>query len=250
MAQALIPSRVIASNIAEDMGNLTNEWRALKKLGLAYKEMHLFLGQRISVQSCIVPADHQVELPCDFIYATKVSIGRNGRFVTLDLNKNLRKSNLVLPDSQVEQQCNGLLDGTIDPSLFLPFYNTFRGANYLGEIYGMGSGFHNNNWYNIESGVLEIGSMVLNIADEVCVEYKSDGVKEAYKLIPSEMEEAIMNKTKSLLYADREPTKAAMFDELYKEKYKMLKRMYSNRPPDYMAWLLHSSDAGTLRYPV
>lgn len=250
MGQALIPARVIASNVAEDMGNLTNEWRALKKLGLAYKEIHLFLSPMISVQSCIVPADHQVELPCDFIFATKIAIGRAGRFVTLDLNKNLRKTNLKLPDSQVEQQCNGLLDGTIDPSFFLPFYNTFRGANYLGERYGMGSGWHSNNWYNIESGVLEIGSMVLGIADEVLIEYKSDGVKEAYKLIPSEMEEALMNKTKSLLYADKQPGLAASFDELYKEKYKMLKRMYSQRSPDYMAWLLHASDSGTLRYPV
>jgi hypothetical protein len=250
MGQALIPSRVIASNIAEDMGNLTNEWRALKKLALAYKEINLFLAPRVNVQSCIVPADHQVELPCDFIYSTKISIGRNGKFVTLDLNKNLRKSNLVLPDSQVEQQCNGLLDGTIDPTLFLPFYNTFRGANYLGEIYGMGSGFHNNNWYNIENGVLEIGSMMLDIADEVCVEYKSDGVKEAYKLIPSELEKCIMYATKALLYEDSQPTKAAEFQAKYENQYKMIKRMYAHRSPDYLAFVMHSSDSPTVRYPV
>lgn len=250
MAQALIPARVIASNVAEDMGNLTNEWRALKKLALAYKEMHMFLSPMLSVQSCIVPADHQVELPCDFIYQTKVSIGRAGRFVTLDLNKNLRKSNLIATDTQVEAQCNGLLDGTIDPAFFLPFYNTFRGANYLGEIYGMGSGWHSNNWYNIENGILEIGSMVLGVADEVCIEYKSDGVKEAYKLIPSEMEEALMNKTKALLYADKQPGLAASFDAAYKEKYGMLKRMYSKRSPDYMAWLLHASDRTALAYPT
>jgi len=59
-----------------------------------------------------------------------------------------------------------------------------------------------------------------------------------------------MNKTKSLLYADKQPGLSATFDAQYKEKYLMLKRMYAHRKPEYMAWLLHSSDRGTLAYPT
>lgn len=252
MSQALIPSIVVASNICEDMGdsNETKIFRALKKLGMAYKEINLFLSPRLSVQSIIITAEDQSELPCDFVYATKVSLGRAGRFVTLDVNKDLRQTNVKASDTVVEQQCNGLLDGSIDPSVTLPFYNAFRRGNFVGEIYGMGSGWHSNNWYNIQDGVLELGSMVLNLADEICVEYKSDGRNEAYKLIPSELEECIMNKTKSLLYEDTKPTLAAEFNAKYEKKFLMLKRMYSHRTPDYMAWLLHSSDRGTLAYPV
>jgi len=250
MSQALIPSIVIASNICEDMGdsNETKVFRVLKKLALAYKEINLFLAPRVSVQSVILPADHQIELPCDFIYATKVGVIKSGVFITLDLNKNLRKNNLVKTDTQVETECNALVDGSLLPGDFMTFYNVFRGGHFLGEMYGMGSGFHSNNWYNIIDGVLEIGSMMLGIADEVVVEYKSDGVKEAYKLIPSELEECIMHKTKALLYEDSKPTLSADFNAKYEKKYGMIKRMYAHRSPDYLAWLMHSSDSPTVRY--
>lgn len=252
MSQALIPSIVVASNICEDMGdsNETKIFRVLKKIGLAYKEINLFLSPRVDVQSIIISAEDQSEMPCDFVYATKVSLGRGGRFVTLDLNKNLRQTNIKASDSQIESQCNALLDGSIDPALWLPFYNCFRNGNNVGEIYGMGSGWHSNNWYDIKYGVLNVGSMILNIADEICVEYKSDGRNEAYKLIPSELEKCITYGAKALLYEDSSPTKAADFQAKYEKQYHMIKRMYSHRSPDYMAWLLHSSDRGTLAYPV
>lgn len=243
MSKALIPATIIASNICEDMGDSDEmkHFRVMKKVALAFKELHLYISPELSVQSTILSMDSdQVELPCDFIYATKIGVLNNGCLVTLDLNKNLRDNNIRTKDSQIQAGVNGLLDGSIVATEFYAFHNVFRGSNWLGEMYGCGSGYHADTWYNINEGILEFSSILADIGGELVVEYKSDGVKEAYRLIPSEMELAVMHYAKSLMYEDTRPGLAADFKGKYDIQYNRIKRLYSHRDPEYLAWLFAS----------
>lgn len=243
MGKSLEPITIIASEFCQDIGDSTEFYheRFSKKLLRAYRMLHLYLSPELDVQTQIFPVDGQIELPCDFVYESKIGLLKNNRMITLDLNKNLRLSNQQFTDTEIECQMNGVFDGLFDPGLYYPFFNTFRGGQFVGELYGAGCGFHSNQWYNIKDGVLEIGGLVPDDV-EVVIEYKSNGLGDGFKLIPTEMLEAANYKAKELFYEDTKPTLSATMAGKYKVEYQRLKRLYSYRPPEYLAWLFKSSD--------
>lgn len=201
----------------------------------------MYLSPELDVLTEIFPASGQIELPCDFVYETKIGLLKNNCLVTLDLNKDLRLSSTKYTDSQIQADMAGCWDGSITPEAYYPFFNCFRGGNYVGELYGAGCGYHSNTWYNIKDGILEIGSLVPDDV-EVVIEYKSNGIKDGFKLIPTEMVEAAVYKAKELFYEDSKPGLAAMAAEKYRVEYQRLKRLYAYRPPEYLAFLFKSTD--------
>lgn len=243
MSHSLEPITIIASEFCEDIGDSTEFYHArfMKKLLRAYKKLYMYLSPELDVCTQIFPTSGQIELPCDFVYETKIGLLKNNILVTLDLNKNLRLSNTKYTDSQMQTDINGLFDGSIDPGIFYPFFNAFRGSQWVGELYGAGCGYHSNQWYNIKDGILEIGSLVPDDT-EVVIEYKSNGLKDGLKLIPTEMVECAVYLAKALFYEDQKPTLSAQMRELYKQEYQRLKRLYNYRPPEYLAFLFKSSD--------
>lgn len=243
MSKSLEPITIIASEFCEDIGDSTefHHARFSRKLLRAYKKLFLFLSPELDVKTQIFPSDGQIELPCDFVYETKIGLLKNNCLVTLDLNKNLRLNNNRYTDSQMQAEINGYFDGSIIPANGYSFFNAFRGGNYLGELYGAGCGYHSNQWYNIKNGILEIGSLIPDDT-EVVIEYKSNGLADGFKLIPTEMVEAAIYKAKELFYEDTKPGLAATFAEKYKTEYQRLKRLYSHRDVDYLAWLFKSTD--------
>lgn len=243
MSKSLEPVTIIASEFCEDIGDSTEFYHAryMRKLLRAYKKLNLFLSPELDVKTEIFPIDGQIELPCDFVYESKIGLLKNDRLITLDLNKNLRLNNTRYTDSHMQKDINGFFDGSINPATGYPFFNAFRGGNFLGELYGANCGYHSNQWYNIKDGVLEIGSLIPDDV-EVVIEYKSNGLKDGFKLIPSEMVEAANYKAKELFYEDSKPNLAATMAEKYRVEYQRLKRLYSHRDVDYLAWLFKSTD--------
>lgn len=243
MSKSLEPITIIASEFCEDIGDSTefHHARFMRKLLRAYRMLHLYISPELEVQSKVFPVSGQIELPCDFVYETKIGLLKNNCLVTLDLNKNLRLSNTKYTDTQIQTDINGYFDGSLSPDSFYPFYNVFRGDNYLGEMYGAGSGYHSNQWYNIKDGILEIGSLVPEDT-EVVIEYKSNGLGDGFKLIPTEMIEAVTYKAKALFYEDGKPGLASQMEDRYRVEYQRLKRLYNTRPPEYLAFLFKSGD--------
>lgn len=243
MSKSLEPITIIASDLCEDIGD-SNEFhhmRFQKKLLEAFRELNLYVSPELSVKTEIFPVDGQIELPCDFITETKVGLLRNGILVTLDIDRSLNYTKRKATDTQILSDMNACFDGTFAPDMGYPFYNSFRGGNYVGELYGFGCGYHANTWYNINDGVLQLSSIVPDDT-EVVIEYKSNGLADGFKLIPSEMVMAAKFYAKARFYEDRQPGLAASFDEKYKMQYQRLKRLYNFRSPDYLAFLFKSSD--------
>lgn len=246
MGKSLESISQIASDFCEDMGDSTESYhvRYMKQLLKGYKKINMYLSPELAVKSQIFPVDGQIELPCDFIYETKIGLMRNGCLVTLDINRNLRLEKRTCTDSQILNEMNSCWDGSSLPLEGQYFYNTFRRDNYVGELYGFGSGYHSNTWYNITDGVLQLSSIVPDDGlTELVIEYKSDGLAEGFKLVPTEMVpymEAYANKK---WYQHTNRGLYDQFNEEAKVEYFKLKKLYSYRPPEYLAWLFKSSDA-------
>lgn len=246
MSRALTPVTILASEFCQDIRDPTEYYHEqfMKKLLRAYKNyIYRFLSPDLEVMTEIFPVSGQIELPCDFVYETKIGLLRNDRLVTLDFNRNLRPTNKTYNHTQIIDQVNYLLDGTVDPGVWYSYLNPMRNGSFLGELYGMGSGYHANTWYNIHDGILELSSIVPDDGEtELVVEYKSTGIKDGFKLIPDEMTEAVNYKAKELFYEDTDQRLSLAMEEKFNREYFRLKRLYSFRKPDYLAWLFKSFD--------
>jgi len=246
MSRALESISIIASDFCEDIGDSLerHHLRFQKKLLKAHKKLNLYVCPEIEVEGQIYPVNGEVqfELPCNFVYETKVGYIHKGHFITLDLNRNLRLQNNKYTDTQTQNIINGYCDGSITPDLWMPFYNLQRGGAVVGEMYGMGCGFHTHEWYNIVDGVLNIGSKIPADA-EIVIEYKSNGIsKEGFKLVPTEIVPYLENEAKKYFYEIDKPSLAADFERKAKEDYYRVKRLYSWRSPEYLAHLFKSTD--------
>lgn len=247
MSKSLESLSIIASEICEDIGDSTefHHMRIMRKLKEGYQQLYWYIIPELdSIEGEIFPNNGQVqyELPCNFVYETKVGILKNGILVTLDLKKDLRLRTNKSTDTQAICDINGYFDGSLVATEFMPFYNLYRTGNWVGEMYGFGCGFHSNQWYNIKDGVLEVGSLIPDDA-EIVVEFKSNGIpKDGLKLVPSETVPAIKDWAKGRFYEDSKPGLAVTFDEKWKVKYFKLKKLYSFRSPEYLAWLWKSED--------
>lgn len=247
MSRALESISILASDICEDIGDSTerHHLRIQKKILEGYQKLYWYvLPDFENIQSEILPYNGtvQYELPCNFVYETKVGMLYKGCYITLDLKKGLRLQQNTMSDTQAGQCINGFADGSIAPDSWLPFYNVWRNGAYLGEIYSMGCGFHSHQWYDIQDGVLSVGNMVPDGA-EILVEYKSNGIpKTGLKLVPAESAPYCKFFAKARLQDDVSPAKAAYFDDLANKQYYRLKKLYSYRSPEYLGWLFKSFD--------
>lgn len=235
MSRSLVPLDVLASDLCSDIGDSTNrfKFKFLRKLLEAYRDMHLYVDQDFEVKTSILTYNNAINLPTDFIYETKVGVLYNGNLAVLSLDKTVRKQTLTQQASQDVLDSIWAGDYVGD---YYPFYNCFRGDNFLGELYGLGRGVISNGFYNLDrkEGVIYIGSLIPEGA-EIVVEYKSDGVSDGLKLVPTEMVMALKYFAKSEFYADKEPRLSVMNREYYEREYNKVKRLYNFRSALYMS---------------
>lgn len=246
MSKSLESVSQIASDFCADIGDSTerHHLRYQSKLLKAFKKLNLYVSPCTEVEGQIFPVNGEVqfELPCNFVYETKVGLLKNNILVTLDLKRDLRLTNKKSTDTQIQTDLNCFWDGSLSPAEFYPFYNLQRCGNYVGEMYGFGCGYHSHQWYNIKDGVLEIGSMIPDDV-EIVIEYKSNGLsKEGFKLVPTEIVPYLEKEANKEWYEHSNPSLSADFERKAKEEYYRVKRLYNYRDPEYLAWLFKSED--------
>ena len=233
MSKALIPLDVIASDICGDIQDPKRKFAITRHLLAAYRKLNMFISPSFDVKTAVLSFDNAIELPCDFIFETKVGVLHNGHLAVLTLDKDLGYKKLS--DTETTGYLNDIWSGNYSGEGFY-FYNAFRGGDFLGEMYGMGRGVRNNGTYNIDKkeGVVYIGSQIPEDA-EIVIEYKSDGMSDGLKLVPIEMKECLEFYAKWKFYADRNITQSQINKSNYQEEYFQLKRLYNFRTALYMA---------------
>jgi len=243
---SLIPIDRIAENICAGMGDSTGKYKftVSRHLLSGYRQLNLFVGQDFNVKTEVLEYDNAISLPCDFIYETKVGIRYKGNIAILSLDKNVGSQKLN--DSKTEQYLNSIWDGGFIGDAYT-FYNYNYRSQNLGELYGYGRGVINSGCYNInkKDGCIYIGSLIPEGA-EVVLEYKSDGISDGLKLVPSEMEMCLSYWAKARFYEERKDyTSARWNEEKYLEHYYQVKRLYNFKNALYMAAEINTSFSPT-----
>lgn len=234
MSKSLIPLEVISSDICSDLGDSTGKWKykITKHLLSGYRKMHLFVDHEMDVKTAVLEYDNVVQLPCDFVYETKVGILHNGCLAVLTLDKSVKARSLT--DTECSNYLNDIWYGSFSGEGYY-FYNAYRGSASLGELYGFGRHVTNNGFYSLnrKDGEIYIGSHV-PVGAEIVVEYKSDGVSDGLKLVPIEMKEALEFYAKFRWYADKNITQSQINKNYYEEEYFRIKRLYNFKTALYM----------------
>lgn len=242
MSKALVSIKTIASNVSAGMGDSTGkyEFSISRHLLSGWRELNLYLNQDFSVKTAVLEFDNVVQLPCDFVYETKVGILRNGHLAVLSLDKSVKAEKLN--QSQSQERVNSIFCGEYSGDMY-PFYNCFRGGNFLGELYGWGRGVYCAGYYNIDkkTGEIQIGSLVPQDA-EIVIEYKSDGISEGLKLVPSETEMCLSYWAKARFYEEKGNLNLAEWNNReYEKHYNKLKRLYNFQSALYASAELNRS---------
>ena len=234
MSKSLVPLEVIASDLSSDLGDSTGKWKfkLTRHLLAGYRKLHLYIDHDFDVKTAVLEYDNVVQLPCDFVYETKVGILYNGCLAVLTLDKSIQAKSLT--DSECSGYLNDIWSGSFSGEGYY-FYNAFRGSESLGELYGLGRHVTNNGFYNInkKDGEIYIGSHI-PVGAEIVVEYKSDGVSNGLKLVPVEMREALEFYAKFRWYADKNITQSQVNKNYYEEEYFRIKRLYNFKSALYM----------------
>lgn len=242
----LIPLSVIAENVVSGDSNGKYKFNSLRYILEGYRKMHMFLSDAIEVKTQVLEVDNAIELPCDFIFETKVGIRRKGtqHIAMLTLDKSLGRHNLN--DTDTKKYIDNIWEGSYigDPYIF---YNYVRGANFVGELYGYGRGVWNSGLYNIDKskGLMYVGSLIREDT-EVILEYKSDGLSDGLKLVPVEWEPSLNYFGKMKYYEDKgDLNKAVYFQSKYEIEYNIIKRLYNFRTALFMAANINESFSPT-----
>jgi len=246
MSKALVSIKTLASKISGQLGDSVGKYEYTLGLHLmsGWREMNLYLNQEFSVKTAVLEYDNVITLPCDFVFETKVGVLCNGKLAILSLDKSVRPEKLN--QTQSEERIKDIFYGQYLDFAY-PFYNAFRNGNFLGELYGFGRGVYCPGYYNIDkkNGEIQIGSMFPPDAEFV-IEYKSDGISEGLKLIPSETETCLTHWAKARYFEDkRDSYWCSWHQNEYEKHYNKLKRLYNFQNALYAAAELNESFSPT-----
>lgn len=246
MSKALVPLSTIADGICAGMGDSMGKYKftIMRHLLSGYRQLNLYLMPCTEVKTAVLEFDNVIPLPCDFVYQTKVGILKDGHLAVLSLDRSIRRETKSQMES--EKHLDRIFCGEYSGSMY-PFYNCFRNGQSLGELYGWGRGVHSAGYYNIDknNGEIYIGSLVPKDA-EIVIEYKSDGISDGLKLVPSEVEMTLSYWAKARYYEERGDLRMAQWNEQkYEQMYNQAKRLYNNLSPLYMSAEINKSFSPT-----
>lgn len=235
MARSLVPICVIANDVCADLGDSVGKHRIsiTRHLVDCYRDFSTYLAGSFDIKTEVLPVDHEIVMPSDFIYPTKVGVKRGNCIAILQLDKSLPCEKMN--DSEVEDYLDGVWNETYFGDGYW-FYNAYRNGDYLGELYGIGRTVINAGTYRFDrkNGVIHIGSNIPKDS-EIVIEYKSDGLADGLKMVPSEIKKMMEYYAKSEWYADRNVTQSQINRNLYKTAYRKVKRLYNFESALYMA---------------
>lgn len=252
MSRALVPVSEIASDICiHEIGDSTEKYHmaVMKWMAAGFKEMHLFMSPIISVKTVVMPFDNSVNMPCDFVYETKVGVrrvsdkpGRPNPIAVLWRNyHNLKNTNNF--QSGNVNTIDGIINGSIVPDETFGFYN-YNGVNVLD---GYGVGIDPKGFYDLDAanGVINVGSLWPSDT-EIVVEYKCDGISNGFELIPTEMVQAVKDYALWKYYFRKNDRRYYQSKDDYLTQYYMCKNLYSHRPYDYLARIFQNTPRQTI----
>lgn len=235
MAKSLIPIDVIASNVCSDIGDSTmkHKFKITRHILSRYQEIHQFISDDFDVKTQVLEYGNVISLPSDFVFETKVGLLYKGCIAILSLGDPFDR--FVHSDEDTRKYLDSIWSRSYD-GIGYYFYNAYRGNGFLGELYGMGRGVYNSGTYRIDrkNGCLYVGSHIPREA-EIIIEYKSDGVSDGIKLVPSEMQKCLEFGAKADWYADRNITQSQINEKKYRERYYQLNQLYNFKSALYMA---------------
>lgn len=236
----MTPLGVIAGMVCHELGDNTEskKFYILQLLALGYQKMHLFLNHDVVIKTIDICLDggHSFELPDDFIYQTKVGIrraGHNGEpagpVCVLELNRTMNRNQKKQNDTDSVSYIDKVLNGAVSGECDYHFYNSS-----CGTLGGYGSGLSSTGYYSIQNKSIHISSGLFSLGDdiELILEYKSDGLSDGLKLVPSEAFLALR------YFGKAEAKGEGPYGEnrvLWESEYKNLKRLYNRMPIDVIA---------------
>lgn len=238
MSKALIPIKVIAENIAQELGDSTGKlvFSITRHLLSGWRELNLYNNHDFEVKTAVLEIDNVIPMPCDFVYETKVALRNKetGKIAVLTLDKSIQKE--ALTQLKSENYLQDIFYGNYTGASFT-FYNAYRNGFYLGELYGFGRGVLTNGFYNIDkkTGEIYIGSLVPDNC-ELVIEYKSDGISDGLKLVPSETEMCLTYWALSRYWQSKRQYNDFKINQIeYFRHYNKLKRLYNFRDDLYLS---------------
>jgi hypothetical protein len=228
MSRSLIPLDVIASDLAGDTNDSLskNTFKFTRHLLAGYRRLNMFILPGTEVKTVILSYDNMINMPCDFLYVTKVGIRRNGCIAVLSVSNDVGRR--ALSDTATCDYLNSVWNGTYVGAGYT-FYNVWGNGYNYGELYGMGRTVINEGTYSIDkgNGIIYIGSNCPPDA-EIVIEYVGDGISQGLKMVPMEIKECLEFYAKWKFYADRNVTQSQINYNYYKKEYNILKRFYNN----------------------
>jgi hypothetical protein len=243
MSRALTPLDVLAGDLCSDMGDSVGKYKIklTRHLINGYRRLNMFLDGKTEVKSVVLEFSNVINLPCSWLYVTKVAVRRPGAtcFAILSVSNDVNRR--VLSDTQTCDYLNNTWAG-IELGPQYTFYNAWglRG-NYYGELYGIGRGVVNNGTYSIDKseGLIYLGGNIPPDS-EIIIEYVGTGLENGLTMVPTELKECLEYWAKWRFYADKNPNLAQLNEAWFKKEYNVLKRFYNHQNPINFAAKINS----------
>lgn len=233
MARALTPIDIVASDLCSDIGDSLgkNKIKFTRHLINGFRRLNMFMTGKTEVKSIVLDFSNVIELPCSFLYLTKVGVRRRGSTCIAILTVSSDVGRKTLSDSETCDYLTGIWEGNaIGPNY--TFYNAWKGGAYYGELYGIGRTVYNSGTYSIDKneGLIYIGGNIPSDS-EIIIEFVGTGLENGVTMVPTELKECLEYWAKFRYYADKDPRMSQMNHELYKKEYNNLKRFYNHQNP-------------------
>jgi len=213
----------------------------LRAVVLGYKDLHInvipYLSE-LSVKTGEYPIDsaRSVTLPDDFIYPVKVGLCVGGRIAVLHLDNSLcldRNPANNCPCSTAEEAVSQIESICCGGSVYGDCYTFHDG---LGERYGYGGTYSGYGFYKYDKTANRISfnsDFAIPSDATLIVEFKSDGISDGLKYIPTEAELAVREFALSRMYMTKNlPSQARYCRKRYEVEYARLKKLYGNETID------------------
>lgn len=230
----MAPVGAVADLICDEMhdNTKTKKFRLLQYISLGFQQMHLFLNPDVCIKTVVISPGQIKELPCDFMYETKVGLRDpvTKRICTIRQNNKRARSFTRKNDTESSGEVCSILGG-LDVEDQCYFYNLFELGSYYGSVLAYGVGYDNNKYYDIQNNQIHISSCMPDDA-EIIVEYKSDGLSNGLVLIPSEAFLALYYFGWAR-YLKEGPNGSNQV--MYESEYARLKRLYSHKSVDTLS---------------
>jgi len=149
-------------------------------------ELHFRLGDNIKVAYLEPNVANIIPFPADYEYYTKVGIVIGGKVITLSVNNSFERT--IEFDScgdLIEQSIETLTEPNLDwfagGYWFAPH---FRAGNYVGEMYGYGSGNNDVGYFKVDNE-LRVFYLYRVPRTTIVLEYKSSGDFNGSTVVPT-----------------------------------------------------------------